>query len=196
MADKVLVTGGAGFIGSHVVDAMLGEGYEVVVVDSLESGGRENLNSDVQVLETDLRDPALAQVFQEHQPRYVCHLAAQASITKSIRGPMVDADANIIGSLNVLEECRKNGVEKMLFSSSGGAMYGEPVTLPCERRPSRPTPVSIRGGKGGGGACTCRSIRSLYGSEIQCAEICQRIRAPAEPRRRGRGCRHICGTDV
>ena len=75
---------------------------------------------DVQVAEIDLRDPGLAQVFQEHKPRYVCHLAAQASITKSIRGPLVDADANIIGSLNVLEECRKNGVEKVLFSSSGG----------------------------------------------------------------------------
>ncbi len=139
MAEKVLVTGGAGFIGSHVVDAMVGEGYEVVVVDNLESGGRENLNSDVEVLETDLRDPALSQVFQEHRPRYVCHLAAQASITKSIRGPLVDADANIIGSLNVLEECRKNEVEKILFSSSGGAMYGEPVTLPCdEEHPVRP----------------------------------------------------------
>lgn len=131
MAEKALVTGGAGFIGSHVVDAMLGEGYDVVVVDNLESGGRENVGSDVPVAAIDLRDPALSQVFQEHQPRYVCHLAAQASITKSIRGPLVDADANIIGSLNVLEECRKNGVEKILFSSSGGAMYGEPVTLPC-----------------------------------------------------------------
>ena len=139
MADKVLVTGGAGFIGSHVVDAMLGEGYEVVVVDSLESGGRENVHPDVPVVEMDLRDPALSQIFQEHKPRYVCHLAAQASITKSIRGPLVDADANIIGSLNVLEECRKNGVEKVLFSSSGGAMYGEPVTLPCdEEHPVRP----------------------------------------------------------
>ncbi len=139
MADKVLVTGGAGFIGSHVVDAMLGEGYEVVVVDNLESGGRENVHPDVPVVEMDLRDPALSQIFQEHKPRYVCHLAAQASITKSIRGPLVDADANIIGSLNVLEECRKNGVEKVLFSSSGGAMYGEPVTLPCdEDHPVRP----------------------------------------------------------
>ena len=139
MADKVLVTGGAGFIGSHVVDAMLKEGYEVVVVDNLESGRRENVNSDVEVLETDLRDPALSQAFREHGPRFVCHLAAQASITKSIRGPLVDADANIIGSLNVLEECRKNGVEKILFSSSGGAMYGEPVTLPCdEDHPVRP----------------------------------------------------------
>ena len=139
MTDKVLVTGGAGFIGSHVVDGMLGEGYEVVVVDNLESGGRGNVNPDVPVVEMDLRDPALSQVFQEHKPRYVCHLAAQASITKSIRGPLVDADANIIGSLNVLEECRKSGVEKVLFSSSGGAMYGEPVTLPCdEDHPVRP----------------------------------------------------------
>ena len=69
MAEKVLVTGGAGFIGSHVVDAMLGEGYDVVVVDNLESGGRENVSSDVEVLETDLRDPALSQVFQEHQAK-------------------------------------------------------------------------------------------------------------------------------
>ena len=139
MADKVMVTGGAGFIGSHVVDAMLAEGYEVVVVDNLESGGRENVQPDVTLAEIDLRDPGLAQIFQEHQPRYVCHLAAQASITKSIRGPLVDADANIIGSLNVLEGCRKNGVEKILFSSSGGAMYGEPIDLPCdESHPVQP----------------------------------------------------------
>lgn len=139
MAERVLVTGGAGFIGSHVVDAMLSEGYEVVVVDNLESGGRENLHPDVPIVETDLRDPELSRVFQEHRPRFVCHLAAQASITKSIRGPLVDADANIIGSLNVLEECRKNGVEKILFSSSGGAMYGEPITLPCgEDHPVQP----------------------------------------------------------
>ena len=139
MGDRVLVTGGAGFIGSHVVDAMQEEGFEVVVVDTLESGGRENVHPDVPIVETDLRDPALSQAFQEHAPRYVCHLAAQASIAKSIRGPLVDADANIIGSLNVLEECRKSGVEKILFSSSGGAMYGEPVKLPCdEEHPVRP----------------------------------------------------------
>lgn len=139
MAEKVLVTGGAGFIGSHVVDAMLAGGYEVVVVDNLESGERGNVHPGVPVVENDLRDPALSQVFQEHRPRYVCHLAAQASITRSIRGPLVDADANIIGSLNVLEECRNNGVEKILFSSSGGATYGEPITLPCgEDHPVRP----------------------------------------------------------
>lgn len=139
MAERVLVTGGAGFIGSHVVDAMLSEGHDVVVVDNLESGERENVHPDAPIVETDLRAPALSQVFQEHRPRYVCHLAAQASITKSIRGPLVDADANIVGSLNVLEECRKSGVEKILFSSSGGAMYGEPVKLPCnEEHPVRP----------------------------------------------------------
>ena len=139
MADKVLVTGGAGFIGSHVVDAMLGEGYEVVVIDSLVTGNRGNVNPDVLVLEADLRDPGLARIFQEHKPRFVCHLAAQASITKSIRGPLVDADENIMGSLNVLEECRNNDVEKIVFSSSGGAIYGEPISLPCdESHPIQP----------------------------------------------------------
>ena len=139
MADKVLVTGGAGFIGSHVVDALLEGGYEVAVIDNLVTGSRENVNPDVLVLEADLRDPALARIFQEHKPRYVCHLAAQASITKSIRGPLVDADENVMGSLNILEECRKNDVEKIVFSSSGGAMYGEPKVLPCdENHPVRP----------------------------------------------------------
>ena len=162
MAEKVLVTGGVGFIGSHVVDAMLGEGYDVVVVDNLESGGRENLDPDAPVVAIDLRDPALSQVFQEHQPRYVCHLAAQASITKSIRGPLVDADANIIGSLNVLEECRKNGVEKILFSSSGGAMYGEPIELPCgEDHPVRP--LSPYGAAKAAVELYLPIYRSLYG---------------------------------
>ena len=139
MADKVLVTGGAGFIGSHVVDAMLGEGYEVVVIDNLVTGNRGNVNPDVLILEADLRDPGLARIFQEHKPRFVCHLAAQASITKSIRGPLVDADENVMGSLNVLEESRKNDVEKIVFSSSGGAIYGEPIIVPCdENHPVRP----------------------------------------------------------
>ena len=162
MAGKVLVTGGAGFIGSHVVDAMLSEGYEVVIVDNLESGEKENVDPGVRVVEIDLRDPALSRVFQEHEPRYVCHLAAQASITKSIRGPLVDADANIIGSLNVLEECRKNGVEKVLFSSSGGAMYGEPMALPCgEDHPVRP--LSPYGAAKAAVELYLPIYRSLYG---------------------------------
>ena len=139
MADKVLVTGGAGFIGSHVVDALHREGYEVVVIDNLVTGSRDNVNPEVPIMEADLREPGLARIFQDHKPRFVCHLAAQASITKSIRGPLLDADENIMGSLNVLEQCRNNDVEKIVFASSGGAIYGEPVSLPCdENHPVRP----------------------------------------------------------
>ena len=145
MADKVLVTGGAGFIGSHVADAMLGEGYEVVVIDSLVTGNRRNVNPDVLVLEADLRDPGLARIFQEHKPRFVCHLAAQASITKSIRGPLVDADENIMGSLNVLEECRNNDVEKIVFSSRRRG-YLRRANIPAMRRkPPNPAFGPLRG---------------------------------------------------
>ena len=182
MADKVLVTGGAGFIGSHVVDAMLGEGYEVVVIDSLVTGNRGNVNPDVLVLEADLRDPGLAGIFQEHKPRFVCHLAAQASITKSIRGPLVDADENIMGSLNVLEECRNNDVEKIVFLLKRRG-YLRRADIPAMRRKSSdPALGPLRGSQGCGGAVPAHLPQPVR-SEVYGIALRQRVRAPAEPGR-------------
>ncbi|NOX97338.1 MAG: SDR family oxidoreductase [Nitrospirae bacterium] len=122
---KVLVTGGAGFIGSHLVDSLIKEGYQVVIVDDLSHGKKENLNSQAKFYEMDIRDSRLEEVFKEEKPDYVDHHAAQMDIRKSVADPQFDAEVNIIGTLNILENCRKHGVKKVIFASSGGAIYGE-----------------------------------------------------------------------
>ena len=104
---KVLVTGGAGFIGSHVVDILLEHGYEVVVVDNLSSGRKVNLNPKAKLYQLDIRDPELAAVFETERPDFVSHHAAQVDVRKSVADPMYDASINVLGTLNVLEAARK-----------------------------------------------------------------------------------------
>lgn len=128
---RILVTGGAGFIGSHVVDAYIAAGHEVAVVDDLSTGRRENLNPQATFYEMDIRDEALAEVFEQERPEIVNHHAAQMAVLRSMRDPQFDADVNILGSLNVVECAKAYGTEKVIFISSGGAIYGEPVELPC-----------------------------------------------------------------
>jgi len=136
---KALVTGGAGFIGSHVMDAFVEAGHDVVVVDDLSTGRRANLNPAATFHEIDVRDPALRQVFEEERPDVVSHHAAQVDVRRSVADPTFDAEVNVLGSLNVLDCCREVGVEKVIYISSGGAVYGEPVTLPCdEEHPIQP----------------------------------------------------------
>lgn len=130
--DKVMVTGGAGFIGSHMVDLLVSQGFEVLAVDNLVAGKRENVNQDARLIDLDIRDPRLGRVFHDEKPRFVYHFAAQASIAVSVNQPAQDADINIIGSLNLLDHCRDNEVEKFVNISSGGAIYGEPENLPCD----------------------------------------------------------------
>ncbi len=123
---KVLVTGGAGFIGSHVADALLAAGHEVVVVDDLSSGRRENVPASARFVEGDLRDGELvARLFAEARPDVVCHQAAQTSVSVSTREPVRDAEVNVIGGLRVLEAAREHGVSRFVFASTGGAIYGE-----------------------------------------------------------------------
>lgn len=129
---KVLVTGGAGFIGSHVVERLQEAGYSVVVVDDLRSGNLANLSTDVPVHRIDISDPGLEKVFQEERPELVCHLAAQISVQESLKDPVSDAESNILGSLNLLQNCVQYGVKKVVYTSSGGAIYGEPSYLPCD----------------------------------------------------------------
>ena len=130
--DKVMVTGGAGFIGSHMVDLLVRRGFDVLAVDNLVAGKRDNVNQEARLIDLDIRDPGLGRVFHEEQPRFVFHFAAQASITVSMDQPAQDADVNLIGSLHLLDHCRNNEVEKFINISSGGAIYGEPQTLPCD----------------------------------------------------------------
>lgn len=129
---RILVTGGAGFIGSHVVDAYIEAGHHVAVVDNLSTGRRENLNPAATFYEVDIRSEALLEVFKQEQPEVVNHHAAQVAVLRSMREPGFDADVNILGSLNLLECARRTGVRKIIFISSGGAIYGEPRYLPCD----------------------------------------------------------------
>ena len=139
-AKKALVTGGAGFIGSHIVEGLLRQGLEVVVLDNLSTGRREQVATDARLLEMDIGDPGLSKAFKHHRPDLVFHAAAQASVVVSSDDPMVDAQSNIMGSLNLLQACREHGVERFVYSSTGGALYGEPERLPCdEEHPIRPT---------------------------------------------------------
>jgi UDP-glucose 4-epimerase len=128
---KVLVTGGAGFIGSHVVDRLILEGHEVVVVDNLATGKRRNINRAARFYKMDIQSWRLERVFRNERPNVVMHLAAQMDVRKSVEDPMFDAQVNVLGTLNVLQQAVKHGVRKVIFSSSGGAIYGEQETYPA-----------------------------------------------------------------
>jgi UDP-glucose 4-epimerase len=128
---KVLVTGGAGFIGSHLVDRLLQEGHEVIIVDNLATGKRRNINRAARFYKLDIQSWRLERVFRNERPNVVMHLAAQMDVRKSVEDPMFDAQVNILGTLNVLQQAVKHGVRKVVFSSSGGAIYGEQETCPA-----------------------------------------------------------------
>ena len=123
---RVLITGGAGFIGSHVADRCLAQGWEVAVVDNLSSGQRKNVPDAATFFEIDICDAAaLDTAFSRFRPTHVSHQAAQASVAVSVRKPAHDATINILGSLNVLTSCVTHGVQRIVFASTGGAIYGE-----------------------------------------------------------------------
>jgi len=136
---KVLITGGAGFIGSHVVDQLLSAGHQPVVVDNFSTGQRDNLPAEVPVYEVDIRDkPALAQVFERECPELVAHQAAQMSVGRSVQEPTYDAQVNILGLLNTLELAATAGVQRFVFASSGGVLYGNVDSPVPETWPANP----------------------------------------------------------
>ncbi|MBM3924561.1 MAG: SDR family oxidoreductase [SAR202 cluster bacterium] len=129
---SALVTGGAGFIGSHLVERLAGLGLRVAVADDLSTGKRENLPTQAKFYPASITSPDLDRVFEAEKPSIVFHNAAQISVSVSVREPAKDAETNVLGILRVLELCRRYKVEKLVFSSTGGALYGEPEYLPCD----------------------------------------------------------------
>lgn len=139
---RIIVTGGAGFIGSHVADAYIAAGHELLVIDSFweHGGGRHaNVRNGVSLVQMDIRDEAIGEVFSEFKPEIVNHHAAQHSVAISVRDPVYDASVNVVGLLNVLEHASRSGARKVIFASSG-ATFGTPERLPInDATPQRPT---------------------------------------------------------
>jgi UDP-glucose 4-epimerase len=136
---RILVTGGTGFIGSHIVDQLLALGQEVEVVDDLSSGRRENLASGVPLHQVDVCDrQSLAKVFDRFRPQAVCHQAAQMSVSRSVREPAFDARVNLLGLISVLDEAVRVGAKRVVFASSGGVLYGDVSQPAPETTPANP----------------------------------------------------------
>ncbi|MCA9993160.1 MAG: NAD-dependent epimerase/dehydratase family protein, partial [Anaerolineales bacterium] len=129
---KILVTGGAGFIGSHVVDLFVSQGYEVVVVDNLSTGRVTNLNPAAKFYQTDIRSPEVAEIVARERPDFISHHAAQIDVRRSVADPLFDAEVNVLGSIRLIEAARQYGVQRFVYISTGGAVYGEPEYLPCD----------------------------------------------------------------
>jgi UDP-glucose 4-epimerase len=135
---KILITGGCGFIGSHVVDFLIQNGNDVVIVDNLSTGKKEYLNSSAKFYEHDITGN-IDFIFEKEKPDVVVHMAAQVMLRESLNNPMHDAKTNIIGTINILEACRKYDVKKIIYTSTGGARVGEPEYLPVdENHPLNP----------------------------------------------------------
>ena len=135
---RVLVTGGAGFVGSHVAESLLKRGHEVAVVDDLSSGKRANVPQGAAFFEEDVRS-GCANAFRSFRPEAVCHLAAQMDVRRSVREPGFDADVNVLGTVRLLESCVRHGVGRVVFASTGGAVYGEQREFPApEEHPQWP----------------------------------------------------------
>ena len=136
---KVMVTGGAGFIGSHLVDRLIQDGHEAVVVDNLSTGKRKHVNRAARLYKLDVQSPRLERVFRKERPSVWMHLAAQMDVRRSVEDPIFDAQSNILGTINVLEQAVRHGSRKVVFASSGGAIYGEQEVFPApESHPTRP----------------------------------------------------------
>jgi len=136
---KIAVTGGAGFIASQIADAYVAAGHDVIVIDNLITGKRANVPSAAKFFQADIRAPEIAEIFRSERPQVLSHHAAQLDVRKSVADPAFDADVNLLGTLNLLAAAREVGVSRVLFASSGGAVYGEQEIFPAdEAHPQRP----------------------------------------------------------
>ncbi len=136
---KILVTGGAGFIGSNVADRFIQDGHKVVIIDNLSTGVKANLNKKAKFYKVDIRSAVIDKIFEREKPDILCHYAAQIDVRKSTNDPIFDAEVNIIGSLNLFNASVKHKVKKIIFASTGGAIYGEQDYYPAdENHPANP----------------------------------------------------------
>lgn len=139
MASTICITGGAGFIGSHVADALVDRGHRVIILDDLSSGSKHNVPDGADLVVADIRSDQAAQLFHDRNIDVLIHHAAQMDVRRSVENPIFDADVNLVGLLNLLESARSNGVQQVIFASTGGAIYGEQDTHPAdEDHPIRP----------------------------------------------------------
>lgn len=134
---NILVTGGAGFIGSWIVDYFINEDHYVAVIDNMSTGSWDNLNKKAKLYGMNITDPKISEIFKIENFDYVFHLAAQIDVRESINNPKDDANTNILGSLNIIQNCVKYNVKKIIFSSTGGAIYGDNVNIPTYENESR-----------------------------------------------------------
>ena len=136
---KILVTGGAGFIGSHIAEAFINAGHNVSILDNLSTGFKKNINPKAHFIQSDICSKDILQIFEKEKFDVVNHHAAQVDVRKSVNDPIFDANTNILGSINLLQCCIKTGVKKFMFASTGGAVYGEQEYFPAdENHPTRP----------------------------------------------------------
>ena len=127
---KIMVTGGAGFIGSHVVDKLVEEGHEVVVLDDLSNGKKENVNEKARFIKASIASKELHEIMQKEKPEVIYHIAAHINVRYSVKNPLHDASINVLGTINLLEAARFSGVKKIIYSSTGGAIYGDTRRYP------------------------------------------------------------------
>ena len=146
MFKKILVTGGAGFIGSHIVDKLISQNNKVVIIDNLSTGQKENINKKARFYKADITNKKIKEIFKKEKPDIVFHLAAQINVRKSIQNPFLDTKVNVLGSLNIFQAAKESNVKKIIFSSTGGAIYGKAKKTPtpetCQPKPQSPYGLS------------------------------------------------------
>lgn len=136
---RIILSGGAGFIGSHLADRLIQEGHKVTIIDNLSTGFEKNVNPKAKFYKVDITSLVMDKIFQKEKPDVLCHHAAQIDVRKSVENPIFDAEVNILGSLNLLGCCARHKVRKVIFASTGGAIYGEQDYFPAdEEHPTRP----------------------------------------------------------
>jgi UDP-glucose 4-epimerase len=141
---RILVTGGAGFLGSNVADRFIKDRHKVVVIDNLSTGVEENIHKKAKFYKVDIRSAVIDKIFEREKPQVLCHHAAQIDVRKSAENPIFDAEVNILGTLNLFNSCAKHKVKKIIFASTGGAIYGEQDYFPADEN-HRANPLSPYG---------------------------------------------------